>query len=151
MENNENQNSSYKMVNFTEEKNKTNFAKSIVVPFISGTVGACLMIGVAFGVPSVNQKLVSLSKADVSSPVSTTPTISSTEKLNLTSHSDVGSYAASKILPSIVGITVNFPVNSMFGGQNTATVTGSGIILSQDGYIVTNNHVVNSREHFIAI
>ncbi len=34
----------------------------------------------------------------------------------------------------------------MFGksSSSTATATGSGIIISEDGYILTNNHVVSS-------
>ena len=37
---------------------------------------------------------------------------------------------------------------SMFGNtqSSTATATGSGIIISEDGYILTNNHVVSSSE-----
>lgn len=148
MEEKNNSESSYKMVNFLDkEKNKAGIGKTIIVPFISGVVGACLVVGVCFGVPSVNQKLSSLS-GNTTNSNTTVPTVSSTEKLNFTSYSDVGSYAANKILPSIVGITVNFTVNSVFGGQQgTATATGSGIILTEDGYIVTNNHVVNSSSN----
>ena len=47
--------------------------------------------------------------------------------------------------PSIVGINVTYSVNSLFyKGQGTATAEGSGVIISEDGYILTNNHVVNS-------
>jgi len=46
-----------------------------------------------------------------------------------------------------VGISVDFNVtsNSPFGGpqQSTATAEGSGIIMSEDGYILTNNHIVS--------
>lgn len=51
-------------------------------------------------------------------------------------------------MPSIVGIKVEYNVNSlisMFGKQtqtSTATASGSGIIISEDGYILTNNHIV---------
>lgn len=31
-----------------------------------------------------------------------------------------------------------------FNQQSTATATGSGIIISEDGYIITNNHVISS-------
>jgi hypothetical protein len=37
-------------------------------------------------------------------------------------------------------------------GQNTAMVSGSGIVLSKDGYIATNNHVIeNGLEYFVDI
>lgn len=50
---------------------------------------------------------------------------------------------ADKVLPSIVGIEITYNVNSFFG-MSTSTATGSGIIISEDGYILTNNHVVNA-------
>ena len=53
-------------------------------------------------------------------------------------------------MPSIVGIKVEYNVNSlisMFGKQTqstTAQASGSGIIISDDGYILTNNHIVST-------
>ncbi len=48
-------------------------------------------------------------------------------------------YAAN--LPSCVGITVNTTVN-IFGQTTTSAASGSGFVLTQDGYIVTNYHVI---------
>ncbi|MBE3520210.1 MAG: trypsin-like peptidase domain-containing protein [Firmicutes bacterium] len=50
---------------------------------------------------------------------------------------------AEKVSPSVVGI-VNKTVAGFdwFGREYVQEATGSGIILSSDGYIVTNNHVV---------
>lgn len=67
---------------------------------------------------------------------------------SLSNYTDTAVYAANKILPSIVGINVEYSVNSpfsMFGKQSspsTASASGSGIIMSDDGYILTNNHIV---------
>ena len=49
-----------------------------------------------------------------------------------------------KILPSIVSIEIKFNITSFFGGSGTASASGSGIIISNDGYILTNNHVVDT-------
>ena len=48
-------------------------------------------------------------------------------------------YAAN--LASCVGITVNTTVN-IFGQTTTSAASGSGFVLTQDGYIVTNYHVI---------
>ncbi len=50
-------------------------------------------------------------------------------------------YAAN--LASCVGITVNTTVN-IFGQTTTSAASGSGFVLTQDGYIATNYHVIES-------
>ena len=50
---------------------------------------------------------------------------------------------AEKAMPSIVGIKVNSFVQGMFGLQESNS-EGSGIIYSEDGYIITNYHVIES-------
>ena len=131
----------------THAKSNSGFGKSVFVPFLSGVLGCSLVIGACFGVPSIKQKLIgSGSSVLTSSPSSNTGTVS---HINLTNYSDTAVYAANKILPSIVGIEIKYTVTSsffMFGGQSTSTATasGSGIIISEDGYILTNNHVVDT-------
>ncbi|MBN1623054.1 MAG: trypsin-like peptidase domain-containing protein [Clostridia bacterium] len=49
---------------------------------------------------------------------------------------------AEKVIPSIVSIRVTFPYTNFFFNQTEGVGEGSGIILSEDGYIVTNNHVI---------
>ena len=53
-------------------------------------------------------------------------------------------YAAN--LPSCVGITVNTTVN-IFGQTTTSAASGSGFVLTQDGYIATNYHVIESADN----
>ncbi len=49
-------------------------------------------------------------------------------------------YAAN--LPSCVGITVSTTTVNFFGQTSTSAASGSGFVLTADGYIVTNYHVI---------
>ncbi len=49
-------------------------------------------------------------------------------------------YAAN--LPSCVGITVSTTTTNFFGQTSTSAASGSGFVLTKDGYIVTNYHVI---------
>ena len=45
-------------------------------------------------------------------------------------------------LPSCVGITVSTTTTNYFGQTSTSAASGSGFVLTKDGYIVTNYHVI---------
>ena len=136
-----------------KETNNHSFGKSIVLPFISGILGCSVVLGTCFGVPSIKNKLVGNSNSTVQT---STPTANGTTTsfVSLSNYSNTAVFAANKILPSIVGIEISYNVTSsntfsMFGfgqpSKSTATATGSGIIISEDGYILTNNHVVDTN------
>ena len=129
-------------------KHSNGFGKTVLVPFVSGIMGCALVIGTCFGIPSIKQKLTgsdTSSKATVQTSSGTTSNL-----ISLSNYSNTAVFAANKILPSIVGIEVSYTAtsNSIFGfgtpQTSTATATGSGIIISDDGYILTNNHVVDT-------
>ncbi len=134
---------------FKKKKNHSELGKTILVPFLSGVVGCSLVIGTCFGVPSIKNKLVGSSVTTSTVPTSTASG-TTTNLISLSNYSNTAVFAANKILPSIVGIEITYNVksNSFFNfGQSatsTAQATGSGIIISEDGYILTNNHVVDS-------
>ncbi len=48
--------------------------------------------------------------------------------------------------PSIVGIDVSGTETDLFGRSATTQGSGSGIIVTADGYILTNNHVVSGAQ-----
>jgi putative serine protease PepD len=50
--------------------------------------------------------------------------------------------AAATIAPSVVTVEVTGQVGSPFGGVQSQSDTGSGIIIRSEGYVLTNNHVV---------
>ena len=51
---------------------------------------------------------------------------------------------AEKVTPSVVGVRVTSSVNyGIFGGTQSQVGEGSGIIYTEDGYIITNYHVIS--------
>ena len=131
-----------------KKSNKGGFASRVITPFIFGMLGSAALIGVCFGVPEVRAKVLPL--LNISAAESTTKSTTNnvnTDVISLKEFSETGVSVASKVLPSVVGITVEFPVNSIFSfGTTTASASGSGIIISEDGYILTNNHIVSSSQ-----
>ena len=128
--------------NKNQNKNQSwGFVKTILLPFTCGIVGAGIVVGTCFGVPNVRNKLLSsFTSTDEIKVINP-----NTEQISLLDYSETAIGVANKVLPSIVGINVTYSINSIFyGGQGTAEAQGSGVIISENGYILTNNHVVNS-------
>ena len=133
----------------TNGSNKS-FSRGFLTPLISGALGASLVVGTIFGVPQIRESLLgtnnSYSNTNNNSNSNTSDGYIS--QVSLSDFSDTSIYAANKVLPSIVGIKVEYTISSpmsIFGGNtmnSTGTATGSGIIISEDGYILTNNHIV---------
>ena len=153
-ENNNNSNVNFEVIssktsNANFKQKGHSFGKSVILPFFSGIVGCSVVIGTCFGVPSIKEKIIGENTNYVQT---STPSAEGTTAnlVSLSNYSNTAVFAANKILPSIVGIEVTYTTtsNSFFGfGQpttSTATATGSGIIISEDGYILTNNHVVDT-------
>lgn len=154
--NNENKNSNFKAVQNPENykttsnpKHKSVFGKTVVLPFISGVLGCAAVVGVCFGIPDVKYKLIGTNSSNFSvAPSNSTSSDGTVSQVKLSNYSDTAVYAANKILPSIVGIKVEYTVSSNFSiygmgtAKSEASASGSGIIISDDGYILTNNHIV---------
>ncbi len=155
-QNRSNSNSSFKTVqggnSYNTKSTKSGFGKSVLIPFCSGVLGCAVVIGTCFGVPSIRTKIIGSNPGITINNSSSAPSNSKgyVSEVSLTNYSDTAVYAANKILPSIVGIKIEYTINNtmmqMFGrpGTTTATASGSGIIISEDGYILTNNHVVSN-------
>lgn len=154
--NNENKNSNFKAVQNPENykttsnlKNKSGFGKTVVLPFISGVLACAAVVGVCFGIPDVKYKLIGTNSSNFSvAPSNSTSSDGTVSQVKLSNYSDTAVYTANKILPSIVGIKVEYTVSSNFSiygmgtAKSEASASGSGIIISDDGYILTNNHIV---------
>lgn len=142
-----NDNNTYSAFEDTNKKkskasNNNGFVKSVLLPFACGVLGAGIVVGTCFGIPSIREDILGETNLKESDDTSVNL---NTQQISLLDYSDTAVGVAKKVLPSIVGINVTYSVNSIFyNGQGTATAQGSGVIISEDGYILTNNHVVNS-------
>lgn len=145
----------YTAINSHKEKVKLGFGKSVLMPFLCGALGTVIVIGTCFGVPTIREKLLPSTnnqEAIITNTSQETATTSTNDNLvSLSNYSETGINVANKVRPSIVGITVEYSVNSIFyrnyTTNSTAKAEGSGIIISEDGYILTNNHIVNSSSN----
>lgn len=133
-----------------KEKNST--FKVVLTSFVSGIVGASLVLGLCFYVPSVRNIFVSSdsdeSKKEVSKIFTSEGSVS--KGVSIEDYSNTAISVANKVLPSVVGIEVDFSVSANYPTFSAATqsstskATGSGVIISKDGYILTNNHIIDT-------
>lgn len=90
------------------------------------------------------------SSDDISQNLSESTGISSDDETNSQSSGARVKLTASqvnkKVSPSVVFIGITATTTDFFGQDQTQTGSGSGIIISTDGYIVTNFHVVDGSE-----
>ena len=141
----------YKEFKNSEKKQKSSgagFGKTVVLPFFCGLLGTAVVLGACVSIPflkeNIVRQLVTINTSDDEDDNSNTANLN-TQLISLQGYSDTAVGVAKKVQPSIVAITVEYSVNSIFNRTpGTATAKGSGVIISEDGYILTNNHVVNS-------
>ena len=123
------------MSRFNLNKLKGEPALLVIVVFV-----VALMSGMAGGWLIANQK-------------ESKPSIDQQKKV-VTSQSNLISEIAKTVGPSVVSINLNITDNSgsVFGyGGGTAQAAGTGIILTADGVIVTNRHVVPEGSSNVAV
>ena len=138
----------YTTVSEISSKKKTsnlNFGKQVFIPFLSGVVGAGLVVGVCLGIPKIKNSTSTNNNSGTNS-ISSDITNGTISAVSLENFSDTSMKVADKVLPYVVGIKVEYSVSSIFyrNMSSTATAEGSGVIIREDGYILTNNHIVNS-------
>lgn len=161
-------NNSFKSVktennSYSIPKAKVGFMRGFFVPFIAGVLGSFIIIGTCLSIPTIRDTILDKFVTESSTKESNESTSNTNNALNLQEilstssgksvsiedYSKTSVAVANKVLPSVVGIKVTYSVNSPYYSYygmsgSTATATGSGVIITDDGYILTNNHVVSS-------
>src|SRR2546423_4054852 len=114
------------------------------VPGAAAVVGAAVLSAVL-----ASGSTFALLEFGLSQNAATAPTAAPAANASLTGSTvnstptDTSAVAAAA-LPSVVTITTQTTATGRFGGSQQATGVGSGVILTSNGSILTNNHVVEN-------
>ena len=116
VENNNSSNSAYKAFKNSEKKtNGTSVGKTVVLPFVCGVLGTVAVLGTCLTVPPIKQSILNslVGTSNNQNSDSTNLNNLNTQQVSLLDFSETGIGVANKVKPSIVGITVEFSVNSI--------------------------------------
>jgi len=120
---------------------------SAAIGAVVGGVFVAVAVIWSLGLLPGSEPLRPLSEATATAPASNGPiTINAGSNM-----AEVSEAVASKVVPSVVSITIRQEGFDPFTGQTfTQDVgNGSGVIIRSDGYILTNNHVVEGADEIV--
>jgi serine protease Do len=131
-----------------------NFLKIVAVGFLAGLAGAYTFFRL-WGPSTEDERTgTQFTSLEYDSPAFFNPVPERDEPTHTLELTDF-SMAANKSIPSVVYINSIFkgtsysPFDWFFGGGSTTQTrvsSGSGVIITKDGYILTNNHVIEVAE-----
>ena len=126
------------------KKNTSGVAQKIVASILFLSIGFAVGNIYSVSIQKNTQTDTTPTSSNIFTQTSSTPNSSAT----ITSLGSGISIAdiASMNSDSVVEITISATATNVLLGKYTTTGSGSGVIISSDGYILTNNHVVESAK-----
>lgn len=127
--------------NFTKKTapRKVNLAVTIIAVILSAVIGALSGVGSVLLAQKFDDNGIGSSSKQ--------PTTQKVEEITLDVEDvdvTVVEAVAQKVTPSVVGIRTTVSALGYFGTSQQTSGEGSGVIYTDDGYIITNYHVISS-------
>ncbi len=125
---------------------KFGFFSSFLSPLFFGIVGGIVGISLIYKVPVIKENLAKYAGINfetIQTQATCNNCLPNISDINLKDFNNTSIGVAKKVIPSIVNIEIEFDVTNIFQGNAKSKASGSGIIIDEKGYILTNNHVVN--------
>lgn len=101
-----------------------------------------VILALLLSTTSLTLQIVDYLKGDVPITFTTTGTDGNSANFQEGSIADI----AKQVTPSVVSVVTETRTTSWFGQEQSATAAGTGVIVSANGYILTNKHVVDGAE-----
>ena len=121
-----------------EKRHMGDKVKNFIFGILGGAIGGAIVLFVL-----VYFKMdTPINKSQENSSGTTLDNKSSTTSYNFSTVENPAVAIAENVSKSVVGIKVSYKTESFFGGISDASGEGSGIVYSEDGYIITNYHVI---------
>jgi putative serine protease PepD len=130
-------------------KNRGGAGKAILMTISAAIIGALIVLLLMPAVFGVNPIDLVRGKLKNSTKVERTVAKTASNSVSPTQGATDVTGVAKKVAPSVVNIdvkAVSQSSNPFSLGQQTQSGTGSGVIYSSDGYIITNNHVIEGAQ-----
>ena len=130
---------------YNEMENNRNYKKSNGASIVAKIVTSILFLSIGFAIGNYYNASINKNNVRTTGIISTVSTNSPATIINKGDAMPVKE-VASQNQDSIVEIEIEVQGRSFFYGNYTTTGAGSGIVISSDGYILTNNHVIEGAK-----